>query len=207
MKVVLIGGGGHASDVLSVFEAGYETLDSHPVIGFLDDGTPDPRRFDGRGVEHLGKISDRGDATHCVLAVGWPQTRMKLNERVADLLPVSVSHPASTVHPNVKIGRGTVIMAGAVVSAGVNIGDHAMIHHNAVVGHDCQIGDFVSVMPSASVSGDTTLERGCMIGAGAVVREGLTIGAGAIVGMGSVVIEDVPAGARVVGNPARDCSR
>jgi 2,3,4,5-tetrahydropyridine-2-carboxylate N-succinyltransferase/tetrahydrodipicolinate N-acetyltransferase len=36
-----------------------------------------------------------------------------------------------------------------------------------------------------------------------VVINGVEIGANAIVGAGAVVIKDVPAGATVVGNPAR----
>ena len=41
------------------------------------------------------------------------------------------------------------------------------------------------------------------IGSGAIILPGVTIGDDAIVGAGSVVTRDVPAGATVVGNPAR----
>ena len=41
------------------------------------------------------------------------------------------------------------------------------------------------------------------IGFGSFVLKGVTIGDGAVVGAGSVVTHDVPAGATVVGNPAR----
>ncbi|MEX5744736.1 DapH/DapD/GlmU-related protein [Massilia sp. X63] len=42
------------------------------------------------------------------------------------------------------------------------------------------------------------------IGGGAIVLPGVTIGDDAVVGAGSVVTHDVPAGARVAGNPARE---
>ena len=41
------------------------------------------------------------------------------------------------------------------------------------------------------------------MGANAVIIEGVRIGTGAVVGAGAVVLEDVPAGAVVTGNPAR----
>lgn len=43
----------------------------------------------------------------------------------------------------------------------------------------------------------------CWVGAGAIIGPGVTIGAGAIVGAGAVVLASVPAGAIVIGSPAR----
>lgn len=54
--------------------------------------------------------------------------------------------------------------------------------------------------PSAN---PVVLEDDVLIGANAVVIEGVRIGKGAVVGAGSIVTKDVPAGAVVVGNPAR----
>jgi maltose O-acetyltransferase len=45
--------------------------------------------------------------------------------------------------------------------------------------------------------------RNVWIGGGAIILPGVTIGDDAIVGAGSVVTHDVPAGATVMGNPAR----
>jgi acetyltransferase-like isoleucine patch superfamily enzyme len=44
---------------------------------------------------------------------------------------------------------------------------------------------------------------GALIGAGATVSPGVLVGDRAIVGAGAVVVTDVPAGATVVGVPAR----
>jgi maltose O-acetyltransferase len=48
------------------------------------------------------------------------------------------------------------------------------------------------------IVGDNTF-----IGAGAVILPRLKIGEGSTIGAGSVVTKDVPAGATVVGNPAK----
>ena len=48
-----------------------------------------------------------------------------------------------------------------------------------------------------------TIRRGARIGGGAVLLPGIEIGEEAFVGAGAVVMQDVPARAVVVGNPAR----
>ena len=99
--------------------------------------------------------------------------------------------PGAVIREKVEIGEGAVIMMGAVINIGAVIGEGTMIDMGAVlggraiVGNRCHIGDDV------------------MIGANAVVIEGVRVGRGAVVGAGAIVIKDVPAGAVVVGNPAR----
>ena len=51
------------------------------------------------------------------------------------------------------------------------------------------------------------LERGATVGAGAVLLPGVRIGRGALIGAGAIVVDDVPGGATVVGNPAREVRR
>ena len=51
------------------------------------------------------------------------------------------------------------------------------------------------------------IRKGAKIGANATLLPGVVIGENALVGAGSVVVHDVPAGAVVVGNPARIISQ
>ncbi len=56
---------------------------------------------------------------------------------------------------------------------------------------------------NAIVCGYATVREGAHIAPGAVVRDGATVGRYSVVGLGAVVVEDVPDGAVVAGNPAR----
>lgn len=117
------------------------------------------------------------------------------------------------VGPFVEIQRGVVVGSRCKVSShsficeGVTIEDEVFIGH-----HVCFTNDRLprATNPDGSIqtADDWVLEqtlvaKGASIGSGAVICPGVTIGEGALVGAGSVVTKDVPAGATVVGNPAR----
>ena len=207
-RVVLLGGGGHASDILMVYEyIAQATGVPHPVIGILDDAPVQPHRFESRGVRHIGSIADiQGvGATHFVIAVGWPRPRRLIWERIRgfSLKPDQAIHPMSFIDSRVPIGEGVVVLAQVSVNAGSSIGAHAYLSHGSLFGHDCHVRDFASVMPGASISGDTEVGEGAMIGANAILLQGLSVGEWATLGAGSVATKSVPADATAVGVPAR----
>jgi serine O-acetyltransferase len=108
------------------------------------------------------------------------------------------------------VGR---LLTGVEIHPGAEIGRRFFIDHGmgVVIGETAEIGDDV-LMYQGVVLGGTSLEKhkrhptvedGVVIGAGAVVLGPITVGKGARVGAGSVVVKPVPAGATVVGVPAR----
>jgi sugar O-acyltransferase (sialic acid O-acetyltransferase NeuD family) len=196
--LIILGAGGFAKEVFDWFmhARGYE------ATAFYDD-EPREKMLMGRPV--LSSFEGLAGSPFLV-AVGDPETREKLVEsaKFAGLVP---SYPL--VHPTVVIGRHSVVESGAILCPGVvlgpmvQVGDFAILNLHTTVGHDSQVGAYATLSPGVNVSGNVQVGRRAYVGTNAAIREGLSVGDASVVGMGSVVVRSVPAGARVMGNPAR----
>lgn len=151
--------------------------------------------------------ADLKDCDKVCVAVGSPQARRMLAERLAAFSAAKVIAPTAVVDPSAAIGEGVQISDFVFIGPNVTLGRHVQCNVRTHVHHDCVIGDFVTLSPGAMCLGNVHIEDDVFIGAGAIIRNGtpdkpLRIGKGAVVGMGAVVVKDVPPGVTVVGNPA-----
>jgi maltose O-acetyltransferase len=106
---------------------------------------------------------------------------------------------------HISLGKNSYINMGATLldNAPIRIGANVMIGPNVQIytaAHALAADERIQGMETAL---PVTIEDKVWIGGGAILLPGVTIGREAIVGAGAVVTKDVPAGARVVGNPAR----
>lgn len=105
---------------------------------------------------------------------------------------------AIDIHPGARIGRFFFIDHGV----GVVIGETALIGDNVTMYHGVTLG---GTDPANGVAGKRhpTICDGAILGSGSQVLGPVTIGAQARIGANAVVTKDVPAGAVMIGIPAR----
>jgi len=124
--------------------------------------------------------------------------------RAAGYRFLNVIHPSAIIAPDVALGEGVQIMAGAVLQTGTSIGDNTIVNTRASIDHDCHIGAHVHIAPGAVLSGGVTVGDYVHVGAGATIVQGIHIGANCMIAAGAVVIRDIPAGESVIGVPAKE---
>ncbi|HEV3113793.1 MAG TPA: acyltransferase [Candidatus Binataceae bacterium] len=115
------------------------------------------------------------------------------------------------VQSDAKIGRRCKISSHTFICSGVTIEDEVFIGHGVMFINDrrprATNGDGSLKGGEDWVMERTVIEQHASVGSGAIIMGGITVGEGALVGAGAVVTRDVPAGAVVVGNPARLLAR
>jgi serine O-acetyltransferase len=107
------------------------------------------------------------------------------------------------IHPGALIGRRLFIDhgMGVVIGETAEIGDDCTLYHGVTLG---------GTRPSRDQGGQKrhpTIGNNVIVGSGAQVLGPFRVGDGARIGAASVVLKEVPDGATMVGNPARQVGR
>lgn len=145
---------------------------------------------------------------------GSPALREKVISRLSQegaTLATTSMHGQPLVDPSVHFGAGAIVGPYTRLGPNVRIGTGAQIL-STIIAHDVEIGDFSTVSVHSSVMGHVVIGKGVNVAPNAMIANGtrdrpLHIGDGAIIGVGAVIARDVPAGARMVGNPAMTVER
>jgi sugar O-acyltransferase (sialic acid O-acetyltransferase NeuD family) len=206
-KIFLIGCSGHAGVVLDVIEK--ECI--HSVAGIIDS-------YAKLGTEILGsrvlgteldlpRLMVEHNVAAGVVAIGDNFARHLIVERIHSIAEgfafVSIIHPSAQIGRGVRIGSGTVLMAGAIVNSNSSLGEHCILNTAASIDHDNVIERFCSIAPGATTGGNVKLGEFSVLSLRSGVIHGRAIGKHTVVGAGATVLHDLPDYVVAYGTPAR----
>lgn len=207
-EVCIVGAGGYGRVALSQMldDAAYGK--EWRIAGFLDS-----RRdvLDGyvTGYEIIGDpltyVPRRQDVFVC--AIGQPSFRptyvLPLLAKGAHFINILTE---AYIARNVTIGQGCFMERRVTIGPDCRLGNFVVLHSLSVLGHDVVVGDYSQISCFCFVGGGAEIGTGVTVFPHATILPGRRIGDGATIGAGSVVLNDVPPGATVFGNPARRIS-
>lgn len=105
------------------------------------------------------------------------------------------------IQDDVEIGANTTVDRGAlsdtIIGEGTKIDNLVQVAHNVRIGRSCLIAGL------CGISGSVTLGDGVMLGGNVGLADHLTIGSGAAIAARAGVMNDIPAGQKWAGAPAR----
>jgi len=204
MDIVLFGTGGHAKVIADIVEK----EGKHHIIGLISqDGVSGdfipPYKVIGSNA-NFDEVIKKVKAKGAIVALGDIPHRKNLVDKINGKLEfITAVHPDAVIAKSMRIGVGTVVMAGVVINGSSVIGNHCIVNTSCSIDHDCNIGDYTHICPGCHIAGRVNIGRECWIGIGSTVIDHLNISDRVKAGAGSVIVNDIGADMQICGNPAK----
>ena len=210
MNTVILGGGTYAASMIAYLQEHSELV---PVAVLDDDPVKQGSRVAGievRGPISLMELRDVHGAQAALACLGDNRLRHRLvlKAQAAGLVTPSFVHPRASVSKSAVLGPGSIVLDGAVVQPHARLAAGAVVSSNATVAHHSLLANGVYLAAGVTIGAGIDIGERVTAGVASAVMTGVRrIGADAVLGAGAVVIRDVPAGAVMIGVPARQRSK
>ncbi len=206
MNIVIFGSG-----ALAELAHYYFTHDSsYTVVGFcLDRDYIRTETLFGLPVVPFDTVENVFDPENHALfvAVGYTQLNSvrakKCTEAKEKGYTLATYISSSAINWSAKVGENCFVLENVVLQPFIKLGKGSIIWAGAVLSHHSVIGDYCYVSPSTTISGSVRMGDYCFLGANSTIKDQVTIASKVIVGMGSIVTRDLLRSGVYKGSPAK----
>jgi acetyltransferase-like isoleucine patch superfamily enzyme len=196
-RILVIGGGLGATQVIDIFAAGT----TQRAVAIVDDARD---RWGASvfgvpivgGADRIGELFAAGAFDAAVVAISTSvAVRRKFREACRQLgVPLANAiDPTAKIATDVELGQGNVICAFCHLGTGVRVGDNNFLSAYNSFDHHSRLGNDISTGPSCYSSGLVTLGDQVRLGTGIFLEPHVELGDRVQVASGSVIVRSVPA--------------
>ncbi|KUG23994.1 acetyltransferase (isoleucine patch superfamily) [hydrocarbon metagenome] len=208
-KIIILGGGGFAGEVLDTIEyINKNTEEKILPLGYIYDGAAKDKGKLIYDLPVLGELSYLGNVdlgeVSMVAGIGRPVWRRKIVEETKKMGGkfISIIHPTAIINKWAKIGEGAIIQRLCNVQRDVVIGDFFCCNAFVGIGHGTLIGDYVQINPQVVVTGGAVIGSDVFLGVRATILKA-RIGDRSVVGACALITKDMPQNMMAKGIPAK----
>lgn len=196
-RVLVIGGGRGATQVIDIFDTG----EGQCAVGILDDGRDKWGEliYDVPvvgGTDRLVPLFEAGlfDAAIVAISTSIP-ARVKFRElcEAAGIPMANAIDKTSKVATHVQMGTGNVVCAFCQIGTSTVVGNNNFLSAYNSFDHHNELGNDISTGPGVATSSRVKLADRCRLGTGIFIQPGVELGEGVQVASGSVLVKSVPA--------------
>ncbi|RUO46613.1 acetyltransferase [Pseudidiomarina aquimaris] len=205
-RLILIGAGGFAREVLEWASDTNEITANHLITHYLDDKHADLKSF-GYNLDFLGDITNfkPEKSDRFLLGVGSPEAKRNILKKFAGYKAQfqTLIHPTAVITRTSNIGVGTIVCPFSVLSANTRIGNFVTLNCYTSIGHDAVIGDFSTLSSHVDITGAVQIGESCFLGSGARVVPKKKIGNRVNIGAGCTIQSSIKGSGTYYTAPAK----
>ena len=190
-KIILIGGGGHATSILNLID---RNQNKQEVIGYTDKKKTNLKiKYLGNDLNLLRRKNNFSN-TFLVMAIGaHVELRSKLFEKYKskNFRFLTIIDKSAVIGMNTKILEGSVVFPQTCIGPEVYIGQNVVIHSGSIIEHNAKVLSNSYIAPGAVICGHSKVEKNVLIGAKSCVLENIVVKQGCKLGAGAVMIKSI----------------
>ena len=205
-SIVLYGSGKLAEQVAHLVTHCFSN--EYRIIGFIDDFRPAGEcvAFNAKTIGSLMSLVEHDEyaPSHVkmVFAIGYTDMRGRMDAfrraKAAGYELVTLVHPQAHVEPTVRLGEGTIVLAGSVIDQYITLGAANYVHIGCKFGEQCEIGTNNYFSAGSTLGGSVTIGDSNFFGINCTVVNDVSIGDNNFLNAAGLIYRDVESNLRVV---------
>jgi len=205
-NIFIFGSGGHAKVIADEISY-YKNI---KVIGYIDSIKNNEISIkknlnSNSEIKQISFIQNK--KYYGIVGIGDINKRKKVVKEISRINPnfkwISIISKKATLSPQIKIGKGSVIISGSVINAGVQIGNHSIVNTSSSIDHDCKIGNYVNISPGVIMAGSVVVGDKVLIGINSAIKENINICKNTLIGGNSFINKNITIPGTYFGSPVK----